>query len=185
MTSQADRDLLLTALRERALLRESVVIDGERSSHYFDTAQVLLDPAVAAAAGRVADEILAPAEPAAIGGPVLTAGALVGAVTAAAHARGGRTTGFLVRDEAKRYGLQSWIDGPFIEEGTPVAVVDDVMATGATLVGAIERARAAGGIVVAALAVIDRESGGRDAVEAVLDDAPLHVMVGAGELLGA
>ena len=94
-------------------------------------------------------------------------------------------TGFFVRKEAKKHGLQQWIEGPFIEEGTPVAVVDDVLTSGGSLVTAVEKARQAGGVVVAALVVIDRGEGGREAAEAALDGAPLHSLFVADELLQA
>jgi len=48
----------------------------------------------------------------------------------------------------------------------------------------VKKARQAGGVVAAALVVIDREEGGREAIEAELDGAPLHALFGASELLG-
>lgn len=180
------RDRLATLLRERALIRESVrLASGRRSSYYFDARQVLLDPEGAALAGALAWEALAPAGPSAVGGLTLGADPLVCAVTAAAWAGGRRVTGFFVRKEAKKHGLQQWIEGPFIEEGTPVAVVDDVLTSGGSLVAAIEKARQAGGVVVGALIVIDRGEGGREAAGAALGDAPLHALFTADELLEA
>jgi orotate phosphoribosyltransferase len=182
----ADRDRLATLLRERALVRESVVLSsGRRSSYYFDARQVLLDPEGAALAGALAWGALGGAGPAAVGGLTLGADPLVCAVSAAAWAEGRRVTGFFVRKEAKKHGLQQWIEGPFIEEGTPVAVVDDVLTSGVSLVTAIGKARQAGGVVVAALVVIDRDEGGRDAVVDALEAAPLHALVAAPALLEA
>jgi orotate phosphoribosyltransferase len=181
---ETDSQALRTLLRERALIRESVVLSsGRRTSHYFDARQVLLDPEGAALAGALGYRLLAPAGPRAVGGLTLGADPLVCAITAAAWADGERWTGFFVRKEAKRHGLQQWIEGPFIEEGTPVAVVDDVLTTGGSLLAAVEKARRAGGVVVAALVAIDREEGGREAVEAALGDAPLHALCTAAELL--
>jgi orotate phosphoribosyltransferase len=94
-------------------------------------------------------------------------------------------TGFFIRKESKKYGLQQWVEGPFIEEGTPVAVVDDVLTSGGSLATAIEKTRQAGGVVVAAIVVIDREEGGRDAIEQLLDGAPLHALFTANELLAS
>ena len=180
------RDRLSHLLREHALVRESVVLSsGKRSSYYFDARQVLLDPEGAALAGALMWADLAPAAPRAVGGLTLGADPLVCAVSAEAWSGGERVTGFFVRKEAKKHGLQQWIEGPFIEEGTPVAVVDDVLTSGGSLVAAVEKARQAGGVVVAAAVVIDRGEGGRATAEAALDGAPLHALFTADELLGA
>jgi orotate phosphoribosyltransferase len=178
------RARLLGLLRDHALTRESVVLSsGRRSSFYLDARQVLLDPEGAALAGALAYAALAPSGPSAVGGLTLGADPLVCAVSAAAWADGVRWTGFFVRKEAKRHGLQNWIEGPFIEEGTPVAVVDDVLTSGGSMLTAIERARAAGARVVAALVVVDRAEGGREVVEGALGDAPLHVLYPVDEVL--
>ena len=183
-TTTDARSRLATLLREHALVRESVVLaSGRRSSFYFDARQVLLDPEGASLAGRLMWSHLAPTGPSAVGGLTLGADPLVCAVSATAWAAGERVTGFFVRKEAKKHGLQQWIEGPFIEEGTPVAVVDDVLTTGGSLVAAVEKARQAGGVVVAAAVVIDRGEGGREVAEAVLDGAPLHALFTAEELL--
>lgn len=181
-----DRDRLKTLLREHALVRESVVLSsGRRSSYYFDARQVLLDPEGAALAGALMWDALAAAAPRAVGGLTLGADPLVCAVSATAWSAGERVTGFFVRKEAKKHGMQQWIEGPFIEEGTPVAVVDDVLTSGGSLVAAIEKARQAGGVVVAAAVVIDRGEGGREAAASALGEAPLHALFSAAELLEA
>ncbi len=182
--SDDPRPRLSVLLSERALVRESVMLSsGRRSSYYFDARQVLLDPEGASLAGRMMWDLLAPAGPAAVGGLTLGADPLVCAVSLTAWAGGERVTGFFVRKEAKKHGLQQWIEGPFIEEGTPVAVVDDVLTSGGSLVAAVEKARQAGGVVVAAAVVVDREEGGREVAEQALDGAPLHALFTAAELL--
>ena len=184
--SDDPRERLATLLRERALIREAVTLSsGRRSSYYFDARQVLLDPEGAVLAGGLAWASLAVGGPSAVGGLTLGADPLVCAVSAAAWAQGRRVTGFFVRKEAKKHGLQQWIEGPFIEEGTPVAVVDDVLTSGGSLVTAVEKARQAGGVVVGALVVVDRGEGGRAAAESALGDAPLHALFTAAELLQA
>lgn len=182
--ARPDRDRLRALLVEHAVIRESVVLSsGRRSSYYVDARQVLLDPEGAALAGALAWQALAPAAPRAVGGLTLGADPLVCAVSAAAWAGGERVTGFFVRKEAKKHGLQQWIEGPFLEEGAPVVVVDDVLTSGGSLTTAVERARQAGGEVVGALVVIDRAEGGREVVEPLLAGAPLHALFTAQELL--
>ena len=98
MSAPDARERLGLLLRERALLRESVVLSsGKRSSFYFDARQVLLDPEGAALAGGLGYEALAPGAPRAVGGLTLGADPLVCAVSAAAWSHGERWTGFLVR----------------------------------------------------------------------------------------
>lgn len=178
------RPRLAHLLREHALVRESVMLSsGRRSSYYFDARQVLLDPEGAALSGALMWADLAPGGPRAVGGLTLGADPLVCAVSATAWAAGVRVTGFFVRKEAKKHGLQQWIEGPFIEEGTPVAVVDDVLTSGGSLVAAIEKARQAGGVVVGAAVVIDRGEGGREVAQEALGSAPLHALFTAAELL--
>lgn len=185
MDSDATRQRLETLLRERALIRESVVLSsGKRSSYYWDARQVLLDPEGAALAGRLAYERLRGLDPVAVGGPTSAADPFVCAITAAAYADGVHWTGFFVRKEAKKYGLQNWIEGPFIEEGRPVIVVDDTLTTGGSVLLAIEKARAAGARVVGAMVVIDRDEGGREAVERELGEAPFMALFRAADILG-
>jgi orotate phosphoribosyltransferase len=183
--ADADRPRLLSLLRERALSRESVKLaSGRRSSYYIDARQVLLDPEGAALAGRLGHQRLADHTIAAVGGLTLGADPLVCAISSAAWQAGQHWTGFLIRKEAKKHGFQQWLEGPFIEEGSPVAIVDDVLTSGGSLRVSLERARQAGGDVKAALVVVDREEdGGRDAVEADLDGAPLYALFSGSEML--
>ncbi len=178
------RDGLAAQLRRDALTREKVrLASGKMADFYFDARQVLLDPEGAQRSGRLAYQALQASAPQAVGGLTLGADPLVCSTSAAAWEAGERWTGFFIRKEAKKHGLQQWLEGPFIEEGTPVALVDDVLTSGGSMITSIERARQAGGVVVAALVVVDREEGGREAVEAVLEGAPLHAIYSAGELL--
>src|ERR671932_271078 len=57
------------------------------------------------------------------------------------------------------------IEGPF-RAGDRVAVVEDVITTGGSALRAIAAVRAAGGEVAGVLALVDREEGGREALQA-------------------
>ena len=179
-----DRAALAALLRRDALTREKVRLSsGKTSAYYFDARQVLLDPEGAELAGRLAYRALRDLAPRAVGGLTLGADPLVCATSAAAWAAGERWTGFFIRKEAKKHGLQQWLEGPFIEEGTPVVLVDDVLTAGGSMHTSIERARQAGAEVAGALVVVDREEGGRPPVEADLGGAPLVALYTAQELL--
>jgi orotate phosphoribosyltransferase len=61
-----------------------------------------------------------------------------------------------------------------------VVVVEDVITTGQSALRAIEAVTDAGGIVAGVLAVVDREEGGREAIEQA--GFPLQVLVSLREL---
>ena len=71
---------------------------------------------------------------------------------------------FTVRKEAKDHGRGKRIEGNF-EAGQEVIVVDDVITTGGSTLKAIDAIESEGGKVVAALVLVDRQEGGREAIE--------------------
>ena len=160
------RARLTTLLRERALVRESVVLSsGRRSSYYFDARQVLLDPEGAALSGELMWAALAPSGPRAVGGLTLGADPLVCAVSATAWAAGERVTGFFVRKEAKKHGLGKQIEGAFAP-GQAIALVEDTMTTGGSTLEALDAVTAAGGKVTRVLCIVDRGEGAAEAFAA-------------------
>lgn len=71
---------------------------------------------------------------------------------------------FTVRKEAKQHGTGRLVEGPF-REGDRVVVIEDVITTGGSALRAVEAIRAAGGDILGVLALVDREEGGREALE--------------------
>jgi orotate phosphoribosyltransferase len=59
----------------------------------------------------------------------------------------------------------SFVEGPILEKGTKVAVVEDVITSGASILKAVDRIEAEGYQPVQALVILDRLEGGREAVE--------------------
>lgn len=78
---------------------------------------------------------------------------------------GGMVRSFTVRKEAKQHGTGKLIEGPF-QAGDMVVVVEDVITTGGSALKAVEAIRAGGGEILGVLALVDREEGGREALEA-------------------
>lgn len=73
---------------------------------------------------------------------------------------------FYVRKEAKDHGMGKRIEGPPLPRGTRAVIVDDVITTGGSIIRARDILRDdAGAVVVGAMAIIDREEGGREALE--------------------
>lgn len=88
---------------------------------------------------------------------------------------------FTVRKEPKGHGRGQQIEGNF-SEGDTIIVVDDVITTGGSTLKAIEVIQAAGGKVAFALVLVDREEGGRAAIEAA--GIPVLSLFTRSELLG-
>lgn len=79
--------------------------------------------------------------------------------------------GFLVRKSEKTHGTGRRIEG-FLRPGAHVVIVDDVCTTGGSTITAIEAARDAGMVVAGVLCLVDREQGGREAIERALAEVP-------------
>ncbi|MDB4489309.1 phosphoribosyltransferase family protein, partial [Akkermansiaceae bacterium] len=86
------------------------------------------------------------------------------------------------RKEPKGHGRGKQIEGNF-KEGDKVVVVDDVITTGGSTLKAIEAIRAGGGEVIFCLVLVDREEGGRAAIEA--EGVPVLSIFTRRELLGS
>jgi orotate phosphoribosyltransferase len=71
---------------------------------------------------------------------------------------------FSVRKSAKKHGLHKLIEGNFAA-GQSVVVVDDVITTGGSTLQAIDAIEAAGGRVAFVVVLVDRQEGGREAIE--------------------
>jgi orotate phosphoribosyltransferase len=100
-----------------------------------------------------------------VGGLTLGADPVAYAVAYASAVAGRPVRAFTVRKEAKAHGAGRRIEGPFLE-GDRVAIVEDVITTGGSALRAAAAIREAGGHVMGVLAVVDRDEGGRDALEA-------------------
>jgi len=100
----------------------------------------------------------------AIGGLTLGADPISYAISYASARTASPIRAFTVRKEAKTHGTGKLLEGPF-QEGDRVAIVEDVITTGSSAIRAVEAVRAAGGDVLGVLALVDREEGGREALE--------------------
>ena len=162
---------LLELALERGAIRygDFTLSSGRKSTYYFDGRLLSLDPEGAHLIGNALLSVIGGLDDAgiaAIGGPTLGADPIVAAVAMASwqSAEGGRPLpAFIVRKEAKGYGMAQLIEGP-LPAGARVAIVDDACTTGGSLFHAIDAAEEAGCTVGLVLAVLDRNEGGSDAI---------------------
>ena len=159
---------LVALLAERSARRgDFTLASGRRSTLYVDARLTTMSPDGLALIGPTALAAIERAawRPDAVGGLTLGADPVSYAIAYASALAGRPLRAFTVRKEAKQHGTGRLIEGPY-REGDRVVVIEDVITTGGSALRAVEALRAAGGTVVGVLAVVDREEGGREAIEA-------------------
>ncbi len=138
---------------------------GKKSDFYIDCKQTTLSAEGAYLCGRLMYQALveAPGEFRAIGGMTLGADPLVTAASVVSFLEGNPVPAFIIRKEPKGHGTGSWIEGKSnIEQGSPVALVEDVVTTAGTLIKAIDRTEQEGFKVSHVITLVDRQEGGRE-----------------------
>jgi orotate phosphoribosyltransferase len=154
-------------LRQRSVAHgDFTLASGRRSSFYIDARRTTMSGEGLALIGALGLERLTARgwAPALVGGLTLGADPVAYAIAAAAQAQGRPLDAFTVRKQAKAHGTGQRIEGCFAA-GAAVVVVEDVITTGQSAADAITAVEAAGGRVLGVLAVVDREEGGRAALE--------------------
>lgn len=141
---------------------------GKISDFYIDGRQVTLKPEGVFYIANVMAGLLSGIEFDAVGGPTMGADPIVGALLyhyASIDPAGG-LTGFIIRKEAKAHGMQKMIEGPPLEPGARVVLVEDVVTSGGSIVKAAKAVEEAGARVVKMLAVVDRQEGAKASLSA-------------------
>ncbi len=164
------KEKLKAILQERSIrFGDFTLASGAKSDFYVDCRVTALDPQAANYIGEVACELLKEQDLTldAIGGMTMGADPICLAVGMASLDDEQLETlnVFVVRKEPKGYGAGKQIEGNF-KSGQKIVVVDDVITTGGSTLKAVDVIEAAGGEVVLALVLVDREEGGRAAIEA-------------------
>lgn len=176
----AERDLLMKAILDLAVVRGRVVLaSGKEADYYVDMRRVTLDGAAAPVVGSVMRELVTDWDFDAVGGLTLGADPVAVAMLHSTAAAGGRLDAFVVRKDAKAHGLQRRIEGADVK-GRRVLVVEDTSTTGGSALTAVEAVREAGGEVVGVAVVVDRATGAQEAVEAA--GLPYRYAVGLSDL---
>ncbi len=101
-----------------------------------------------------------------VGGLTMGADPVVSAVVRESLDSGQTLNGFLIRKEAKGHGRGQYLEGVREPGELKAVIVEDVCSTGGSAIQAIERAKEFGLEVVGAICLVDREMGGREAIEA-------------------
>ena len=184
-----DHQTLLALLANRSAKRgDFTLASGRRSNLYIDCRLTAMSPEGQLLIGRVGLKALTEHgwDADSVGGLTLGADPISYAI---AHASAAAAEGnsdykmvrsFTVRKEAKLHGTGKLVEGPFIP-GDRVVVIEDVITTGGSALKAVEGIKAAGGNILGVLALVDREEGGREALQAA--GLTVHSLARASEIL--
>ncbi len=169
-TLEADRRRLLAMLTQLSYAKKKVVLSsGRESDFYVDCKKTVLTAEGHWLVGKLMFAGARQHFPEAVGVGGLTMGAdpLASAVSLVSFLGQAPLQAFLVRKEPKGHGTGQWIEGlTSLPAGAKVVILEDVITTGASTIKAIERARAEGLMPVGAFTLVDRQEGGREAIEA-------------------
>lgn len=178
-----DRAALIMMLAERSAKRgQFTLASGKSSRYYIDARLTTMSPEGLSLIGPLALSALNQSgwEISAVGGLTLGADPISYAISYASAASARPLRAFTVRKEAKAHGTGKTIEGPF-KNGDRVAVIEDVITTGGSALRAIQAVRAENATVAGVLALVDREEGGREAIQAA--GVPVIALVTATQII--
>ncbi|PIE64356.1 MAG: orotate phosphoribosyltransferase [Desulfobacterales bacterium] len=163
-----NRARLKEILLEKSYRQGSFTLtSGKTSDFYIDGKQTTLDAEGAYLCGKLLLQMIRDQDEKidAIGGMTLGADPLVSAVSVVSFLETCPIPAFIVRKEAKGHGTDNAIEGlKNIKPGGCVALVEDVVTTGGTLLKVIERVEAAGFRVGLVVTIVERQEGGTEAL---------------------
>ena len=161
-SSEALRQQLLELIVEYAYREGDFILSsGAKSSYYINCKEVTLRAEGALILGRLILEAL-PSETVAVAGLTLGADPIVSAVSVVSALTSHSIPALIIRKKAKGHGTKAYIEGPALDAGSRVVVLEDVVTTGKSALQAVERLQDAGYKVEQIISLVDRNQGGKE-----------------------
>jgi len=181
--------LLRLLATESFRLGDFVLTSGARSDYYIDCRTTTLHAAGGRLTGLVLYDHIRQHLPfaEAVGGltmgadPMASNIATASSIYAEQHTSTPLIHAFLVRKAEKTHGTGRRIEG-FVRPGAQVVIVDDTCTTGGSTITAIQAVQESGMIVAGVYCLVDREQGGRAAIEAAANPAPFYSLFTANDV---
>ncbi len=137
---------------------------GRKSPYYVDCRPVTHSAEGLTLVGEIIFDLIKGQGVQAVGGLTMGADPMAHAVALVSYQQGEPINAFAVRKFVKGYGAGGRLVGP-VRPGEQVVVLEDVVTTGGSVLEAVTAAREFGLTVAQVIILVDREEGGREAVE--------------------
>lgn len=140
-----------------------ILTSGQKSDYYFDCRTSALDPEGAWLIGTLFYNMLLPFNIKGVAGLTMGADPLVTATSLISFHNQKPFYGLLVRKEEKKHGTKQYVEGlDNTKQGDAIAVLEDVVSTGGSLLKACQRIQDVNLKVVTVCTILDREQGGKE-----------------------
>lgn len=162
----AERERLRQLLQAEAVkVGDFILSSGKRANYYIDCRLVTLSAEGAHLTGQVMLRSLGDPLPDAVAGMSVAADPVVTAVAIASFTADTPLAALIVRSQAKEHGTGKQVEGP-LRPGMRVAILEDTVTTGGSVLRAAEAVKEAGGVVTGIWTLVDRLQGGAAAIAA-------------------
>jgi orotate phosphoribosyltransferase len=152
-------ELLRIVQKESVIIKQVTLASGKTSNYYVDGKMTTLNRDGIVLIAKLFAPLLKDVQ--AAGGPTMGADPFIGALLYECRLQDIPMAGFIARKEVKGHGTMKMIEGPLLK-GMDVAVIEDVITTGGSVLKSIAAIEEYGCKVKKVLSLLDREEGGTE-----------------------
>ncbi len=156
---------LLELFKSRAVFFGNFTLaSGKQSTYYINSKRAIFNAEAVWLLGEVIYQMTRTMNLQALGGPEVGAIPLATAAAMRYHEHGQSIEAFYVRKQAKGHGSKEMVEG-IVKPGDQVAIVEDVLTTGGSVLQAIREVERLDARIAAVICIVDRLEGAREALD--------------------
>jgi orotate phosphoribosyltransferase len=158
------RRRLLDLFKSRAVFFGNFTLaSGKQSTYYINSKKAIFNAEAVWLLGEVIYQMTRTMNLQALGGPEVGAIPMATAAAMRYHEHGQSIEAFYVRKQAKGHGSKEMVEG-IVKPGDQVAIVEDVLTTGGSVLQAIREVERLDARIAAVICIVDRLEGAREAL---------------------
>jgi orotate phosphoribosyltransferase len=156
---------LLELFKSRAVFFGNFTLaSGKQSTYYINSKKAIFNAEAVWLLGEIIYQMTRTMNLQALGGPEVGAIPLATAAAMRYHEQGQPIEAFYVRKQAKGHGSKEMVEG-IVKPGNQVAIVEDVLTTGGSVLQAIREVERLDARIAAVICIVDRLEGAREALD--------------------